>query len=366
MKKIIKAVLCLFLSIITLSSVFGQIQIYFQPSVYGKTLDGIFFFQANNQANTTFRSKVKITVTEERTGKVAEIATPSVMIQNGLNSFNRTLLGNAVIKFNSNVIASIFRQTGKLPEGEYEYCFELIPLDSKPGLSDSYETCFQLSLQPLTPLLLVEPGDGENLCNKRPDFLWQSPVPVDFNARYRLVVVEVKEKQPAVEALSFNIPVINVGELRMSRCNFPSSLKDLEKGKTYAWQISYSVNNMLISKSEIWTFKIDCDEENLGTTDDSYRELKTYVEGDFYIATRQLKFAVNNEYNGGDLDYKIVNLKEADKPVSNLPILKILPGLNKYNLNLSEYRGFNSGEQYQLEVRLANGQKFYLRFTYKD
>jgi hypothetical protein len=351
---------------LTTKSLVAQVQINFQPSIHGKNLDGLTFFQVNNQTINEFNCSLRIIVTESTQGKVAEINVPSIHIKKGLNFFNRSILGASQAKFSSNRLAGIFKQTSKLPDGEYEYCYGITPLEDKPGVLDYYENCFQLNLETLIPLLLVEPADEEKICNQKPSFIWQPPMPVDINARYRITVAEIKDKQTAVEALSFSQPVINVSGLREARLNYPMTIKELEKNKTYAWQVDYSVNNVLITKSEIWTFKIDCEEEKEIKPDDSYRELKPSVNGDFYLAVGKLKFALNNPYNDGDLSYKIVNLKALEKSIQHLPKLKLITGLNKYELNLSEYGVFKNGEQYQLEVQLANGEKLFLRFTYQE
>ena len=344
----------------------AQLQINFLPAIYGKSLDGISFFQVTNQTGSDFNCAVRIIVNEEKAGKVAEINANSIYVKRGLNSYNRSLLAGSKTKFSSSPVADIMRQTGRLPEGDYEYCYELTPIDVKPGVQDLYENCFHFNLQPVTPLLLVDPIDGEKNCNQKPAFVWQPPMPVDFNARFRVVVVEIRDKQNAIEALSFNQPLINVAELRQPRMNYPMNIKELEKGKTYAWQVTYSINNMLVNKSEIWTFTIDCEEEPAKASDDSYRELKPGVSGDYYIAQGKLKFAVTNSYNEGDLAYTIVSLEEPEKPIQHLPKLKFMTGLNKYELNLAEYRVFKSGKQYELAIRLMNGQRLTLRFTYQD
>ncbi len=361
-KNILSGIVACFASL----AVFAQVQISFQPVVHGRSIEGVTFFQINNQTSADFNASLRIIITEEKAGKLAELTTASIFVKRGLSTFNRSLLGALRTRFTNNQAAAIARQTGKLPEGEYEYCFELTPIDEKPGLLDYYESCFHLSLQPLSPLLLLDPLDEEKICNQKPNFLWQAPMPVDFNARYRILVAEVKGKQTAVEALSFNQPVINVSELREPRLNFPMTIRELEKGKTYAWQTYYSVNNVLLMRSEIWTFTIDCEEEKTSPADDSYRELKTAVSGDFYIANRVLRFAVTNLYNEGPLKYSIVNLKEPEKEIQHLAELKLGSGLNKYELDLSAYRAFRNGEHYQLQVQLPNGQKLYLRFTYQD
>lgn len=343
----------------------AQVQTIFQPAVNGRTTDGITLFQVNNQTGSDFRSSLKIIITEEKIGRICEISVAPIQVKRGINMFNRSLLGGAQMKFASNNFGNIVRQTGRLPEGEYEYCYELTPLEEKAGVLDFYENCFHLNLQPLSPLMLVDPVDEEKICNVKPSFIWQPPMPVDVNARYRIVVVELKEKQTPAEALSFNLPIINAGELAMPRINYPQNIPALVKGKKYAWQVLYSVQNMLVTRSEIWTFKIDCEEEKTFEPGDSYRELQTMISGDFYVAKRVLRFAVNNPYAAGELDYTIVQLKEG-KPIQNLPRLKLLAGQNKYDLDLTEFRAFVHDENYQLTVRLPNGQNLYLRFIYQE
>lgn len=358
--------LFLLLCVFGISAAQAQVQINFQPSLHGRSLDGITIFQVNNLTSTEFTASLRISIQEEKSGKVAEIVARTVVVQRGLNSFNRFPQGNIRTVFGHSSQASILQQTGKLPEGDYEYCFELTPVDDKPGLLDMYEQCFQLALQPRSPLLLADPVDEEKICNQRPSFLWQPPMPADLNARYRIIVAEVKARQTPVEALSFNLPLINISEVREPRLNFPQHIQSLDTGKTYVWQVYYSINNMLLTKSEIWTFRIDCEEKKVKIADDSYRELKESGEGDYYIAEEHLKFAVTNFYNEGNLQYSITNLSEPSKTISKLPKFKLLTGLNKYQLNLSEYRDFKPGEHYLLTVFMPNGQRMYLRFTYQE
>lgn len=343
----------------------AQVHVLFQPAVNGRTTDGVTIFQVNNLTGSDFRSSLKISVTEEKAGRLCEINIPVVQVRRGLNMFNRALLNGAQMKFASNRFGGVVRQTGRLPQGEYEYCFELTPLEEKQGVQDFYENCFHSNLEPLSPLLLVDPVDEEKICNQKPSFIWQPPMPVDLKARYRIVVVELKEKQTPVEALSFNLPIINAGELNMPRINYPLNIPPLEKGKTYAWQVLYGIDNMLVTRSEIWTFKIDCEEGKKGEPGDSYRELKSEITGDFYVARQVLRFALNNPYAEGELDYTIHHLKSG-KPVQHLPKMKLLAGQNKYELDLTVFRSFINDENYQLTVRLPNGQYQYLRFIYQE
>lgn len=365
MKKISNLFMAGVLGIALHTSSNAQVQVLFQPAVNGRTTDGLALFQINNQSGNDFSSSLKIVIREEKAGKVGEINIARIDIRRGMNLFNRSILRGAQFKFSPSKVGSIARQTGRLPEGEYEYCYELTPLEVKQGVLDYYENCFHHNVQLLSPLLLVDPVDEEEICNTKPPFIWQPPMPVDVNARYRIVVVEVKEKQTAVEALSYNLPLINAGELNMPRISYPQNVPALQEGKTYAWQVLYSINHMLVSRSEIWTFTIKCEDKKPVEPGDSYRELKPSINGDFYVARQVLRFAVNNPYSAGDLDFNIVQLKEG-KMITHLPTLKLATGQNRYDLDLSEFRAFIHNEQYQLTVRLPNGQSLYLRFIYQE
>lgn len=345
----------------------AQVQTIFIPSLNGRSLDGVMNFQVRNESQSEITGQVRIVIREDAGGNIGEINVRNVTIRRGMNLYSRSLLKQAQFNFASNELATIFRQTGKLPEGDYEYCYEINVTDSKPAIpQDYYENCFHFSLKPLTPLLLVDPVEGEKICNQKPSFAWQPPLPLDFKARFQVIVAEVKDKQAPIEALSFNQPVINVSGLAEARLTYPAHVKELQKGKTYAWQVYYSIDRRLVLKSEIWTFKVDCEEDKSSVPDESYRELKNSVEGDYYVAKRKLRFAVNNAYNDGELKYTIAPLDNPVKQITQLPKLKIVTGFNKYSIDLEEYRAFRNGQQYLLTVELANGQKLMLRFTYED
>lgn len=344
----------------------AQVQINFLPSVNGQSLSGVTFFQVNNLTNTEFNASIRIIISEERVGKVAEINSRPAVIRKGLTSFNQAIIAAKSIKFFSNQVSSVFQQTNKLPEGEYEYCYEITSIGEKAGIQDFYENCFHHILRPLSPLLLVDPIDGEEICNIKPGFIWQPPMPSDLNASYRLLLTEIKENQTSREALSYNNPIINLGDLRVPRINYPLNSKALEKGKKYAWQVLYSVNNMLLSRSEIWTFKINCEEDSVIETKESYREILPGNTNGYYVANRILKFAINNSYTDMELAYNIYNLSESNKAIKNLPSLKLNAGLNKYDLMLYEYPAFKEGNSYLLEIKMPDGQLLNLKFIYHE
>src|ERR1051326_6692695 len=109
MKKFQQLTIALFIVVACAYAANAQVQINFFPSIYGKSLDGITFFQVNNQTTTDFNCDIKITVNEEKAGKVAEINATSIFVKRGFNSYNRSLFAGAKTKFSPGPVADIMR-----------------------------------------------------------------------------------------------------------------------------------------------------------------------------------------------------------------------------------------------------------------
>jgi len=352
--------------ILTFSELKAQIDFNFSPTIYGQTLEGLQYTQIINSSGFDLKGFVTVKVREVSGQDVVAVKTAIFLIRPGVNNITREAFSNARFSFARNNFGSILNETGRFAEGEYEYCFEADISESKQSqLPQIFENCFVSKIQPLTPLLLIDPVDGDELCNKRPNFLWQPPMPLPASAKFRLIVTEVKEKQDIAEALAYNLPVINQANLFGNNLLYPSNAPDLKEGQTYTWQVIVYTPKTILSKSELWTFKIKCNEKKPELNTDSYRELKETDDGNFYVANKSLRFSFNNAYNSGELSYSIENLSDSRSAIMNLPKLKMYAGLNKCDLDLSEYRAFKNGQEYLLKVKLIN-RELRLRFIYKD
>jgi len=344
----------------------AQINFNFSPAIYGQTLDGLVYVQIINSSGFDLKGFVTVKVREISGQDVVAVKTAIFLIRQGVNNISREAFSNARFSFARNNFGSLLNETGRFAEGEYEYCFEADISESKQvQLPQVFENCFVSKIQPLTPLLLIDPLDGDESCNKRPNFLWQPPMPLHASARFRLMVTEIKEKQDIAEALAYNLPVINQANLSGNNLFYPSNAPELKEGQSYAWQVIVYTGKTILSKSEIWTLKIKCNEKKPEAVKDSYRELKEIEDGNFYIANKVLRFSFNNVYNSGELNYSIENLSDPQSAMKNLPKLKMYAGLNKYDVDLSEYRSFKNGQEYLLKVKLIN-RELRLRFIYKD
>jgi hypothetical protein len=345
----------------------AQVSVNFSPAIYGQNMEGLLYAQITNSSGVELKASVTIKISEISGPVVATIRTPSFVLLRGANFINRLAFSNAKFQFYENYYSKTFSQSRRLPEGEYEFCFDVDISESKADqFPPFYEYCFVSQVQPLTPLLLISPADADQICNKRPDLTWQLPMPFPIAARCRLLLTELKENQDVVEAINYNQPIINQSNLFSNTLFYPSSAPDLLEGHKYVWQVTAYSNGTVLKKSEVWTFTIKCEEQPKDVSTESYRELKEVEDGNFYVAKKILHFSVQNPYGAGILDYSISDMLSPGKVVKNLPALKLFPGLNKYDLDLSDQKAFKNDQEYLIEVRLANGRELKLRFIYKS
>lgn len=343
----------------------GQIAIYFNAAIYGQSVDGLPWAQIVNSSAHDVVGNLTIKVREVSAGNVLSITVKHALLRMGSNAIDRAAFSKAQFLFSDNYYGMTARQSGKFPEGEYEYCFE-IDLDKVQWPSTFFENCFLHQLQPLTPLLLINPVDGDESCNTRPDFTWQPPLPMPAEARSRLILTELRDKQDIAEAINFNIPLINQGNIQTNQLMYPSGLPELRQGKKYAWQVIVYSGKTILKRSEIWQYTVKCDEKKEEVSTDSYRELKEAEDGNYYIAGKVVRFSFNNPYNAGDLNYSIVSMSAPDEIIKGLPSLKLSAGLNKHEIDLSEIKSFKNNQEYMLKVKLATGRELQLRFLYKQ
>jgi len=346
---------------------YSQVSVNFKAALYGRSIDGLSYAQIINTSVQSVYAKVRVTVREMSQGLAATIRIPYFQLRPGNNIINSQNFTSSNITFGNNAVGTRISSSGKLPEGEFEFCFEVTIGDPKTqAVIDVSEFCFQSMISPLTPLLLIDPAEGDKFCNTRPNFTWQPPVPLQPRTQFRIIVCEKNEKQTDMEAITYNLPIINIEGLFTNTLLYPAKTPDLKIGHKYVWQVTAYQSKTILTKSEVWQFDIKCEEEKKDPGTESYRELKETEDGNFYIADKVLRISFNNPYNPGILNYTISSMTEPGKKIKRLPQLKLNPGLNKYAIDLSENNSFKKDEEYMITIRLENNRTLKLRFIYTE
>lgn len=365
MSKLYRGVIILFISLFTLQ-VHAQVSFIFIPEMQGRTLDGLLQVKLANAGSNSQMVKLKATVSAANVGNVVTIISTPFQLLPGTNALPPALFSKAAIRFAENKIATVCRQSGYFTEGDYEYCFELVPADPAHQGEVTAEQCFDYYLQPFSPLILLNPAEEDQICNKRPPFFWQPLLPAIPGVQYRFLLVEMKTGQAKMEALNYNMPVINQLNVNMPMLFYPPQAKDLVEGKTYAWQVTAYKNDMMLVNSEIWEFTVACENNTEKIVPESYRDIADLSKGNFYIAQGNIMFAVQNTYATTKLNYKIRCISKPELKIGKLPSVKLVWGNNNIIIPLEESKSFVDGYYYLLEIKLPNGDEKQLRFLYKS
>jgi hypothetical protein len=343
------------------SRVFSQVNFIFMAEVYGRNIDGLGNVQIQSLTGQARRGQVYITVRENISkSPIVTIISPPFTLNAGNNPMPVGVFTGSNFSFASNAMAAIVSQTRNFPPGEYTFCYRWVPADK----TDDYENCFDANIQPLVPISLINPADEDKICQKRPPLSWQPPVPFPPNMRFRLQLTE-KKKAAAIENLLMNAPLVLLDNIPSTTVNYPSYAPDLQEGHTYVWQVVAYQNGIIVSRSEIWEFTVQCSDPVKTSPNDSYRELKDLVNGNYYYATRFLKFSFQNNYNVKKLDYEIYETEGGSAKIKNLPGIAIVHGMNKIDIDLTDL-DLQEGKHYMLKVYPFNDQDIIVRFVYHE
>jgi hypothetical protein len=355
-------------SIILLLCLFGcllsraQVSFQFIPELQGRNIDGLLQVKMMNPGNQA-SARLTIKVVAKGQGEVVKVIVPGVLLNTGMNSITPGSLGKAAISFSGSKLSTIVKQSNIFPEAEYEYCY-LLEDEKATGILG--EECYDYKLEPLSPLSLIEPFNTQRICERKPMLSWQPIFPAIAGMQYQLTLAEVKAKQPAVEALYYNIPLINTRNISGSFLPYPASARDLDTGKTYVWQVTAYKGDVIISRSEVWTFKVGCDEQPQPEPVTGFRNIEDLTMGNYYVAEGRILFSVDNPYTEMKLKYSIECLTEPETKVRRLPEITLTRGRNNIIIPLEDTRAFKDGHKYQMKVELPNGNTRSLRFTFKS
>ncbi len=204
----------------------------------------------------TLRVKLKVTITGP-TGQIRTsdnaVLTP-ITLPNGIpTSINSTDLAPYFNTTNLDFLGSMskaqYTAAGRIPEGSYSFCFEVLEFFSNKLLSSSFCSYAYLSLS--DPPLLNAPLQNSTI-------LFQNPINIFFNwtprqlnnsnltasgVEYRFILKELLDTLSPLNAAYQTARTLHTISTRSTNLVYGASLPQLIPGKNYAWTVQVVAND---------------------------------------------------------------------------------------------------------------------------
>lgn len=373
-----KQIASLLLLLSTTLSVSGQVVIAPVPHQEGYfTLDDVWRVILINSKPQAIDVQLEITVEDAQHQLVFSATSPIFNLRQGSNRpvFNTA---SAKTQYGGGSATKVLRNTGRFPYGNYIVCYRVNDAENSAMLG---EFCHEETIKPFSPPELISPYNTEEITTTLPILTWKPPFPPGATPfEYTLRLVEVKEKQDAIEALETNAPLVNRRGIFSTNLPYPGDAPKLEMGKTYAWQVSAKSGDFDLGVTEVWVFQV-AELAFMPPPEGaykSYRELKLTPDGSFNPIKQKLRFVYNNRFAAPNLEcegatpptalervyWKIYPVGKPANPISITSSIVLVTGINKLALNLQGVTGINNGENYIMVLRDPVGKEYYLEFTY--
>lgn len=252
-----------------------------------------------------------------------------------------------------------------LPPGKYLACYSIEATAGKNTFSR--EECVPFVVEPISPPLLNLPANGALLETRLPQFTWLPPAPLQqFRAlRYELIVTEVHDGQPPVEAVQQNIPVLRMPRVRDNFQSYPSGHVALDTGRTYAWTVIAKEGEHYAAQTEVWTFRLNGAKLAMEGEDNKvYVQLRREVDGHVLTVSRELSVAYVNETADKEVAYEVVALEDGNRIVKQgtLPLIR---GANRLDVPLPRRAGLSDGKIYLFRLKNSRAEQWQIKFNYQ-
>lgn len=195
---------------------------------------------------------ISVRVEESDRGVVYQATTARITIPAGSNTIQLTTLGPILDRRVDSRLNSTLQATGRFPDGAYVVCAEVTDDD---GISRGVG-CTNVNVVSAQPPILLGPYDGTDVTEDIVVWSWfmQTNVSDGQGIVCELRVVEIMQGQSPEEAFRSNPPVIQRKGLITPTWQTNFGTRTLLPGKRYGWRIIATVDDRVVSESELWQF----------------------------------------------------------------------------------------------------------------
>jgi hypothetical protein len=289
-----------------------------------------------------------------------------LLLDKGARQIQAKDLGPIEYTYNGPVIPTDRDVNGMLPVGNYQACYTVFS-----GIKDGpvTENCIQLAVDPLSPPLLNTPPDEGSSYTASPQFTWLPPTPMGIfgDLSYDLVLVEVLPGQGKADAIEQNIPVYAGGFIKSPYLNYPTSYRNLDTSKLYAWRVVAMNNNQPAAMSDIWTFRIVTPPKpSLNIEHATYLDLKRGLDASVGSATGSLRLTYENTPADTVVHFTITSIQDPGNPIIQQGQLALSRGRNLLDVPLPNGSGYSSGKIYLFQFINSRNETWTLKFTWSS
>lgn len=228
-----------------------QVSDYYTPNVSGSKLNLLLLLRDFNKPSLQVRLRMSITgQTVSITTKEDVVFTP-LTIESGVPKYIDP--SELAPYFNANnltfsgITQTQYEQIGKLPEGFYTFCFEVVEVGTNQVVSNKGCTIAWLTLN--EPPLLNIPRKAEALIPTTPQnvlFQWtprHTASPTAYNTDYIFSIVEIPDETVAPEAAFASYAPLYIDSTANTTFLYGADKPALVSGKRYAWRVQAKAKN---------------------------------------------------------------------------------------------------------------------------
>ncbi len=220
--------------------------------------------------------KIHVEVTHADGQAVVDLITndlsPEIPVMPGLLSLtNQDVINNNPVEYDSSgdyddllsQIEDYVLATGRLPDGDYNFMFQVYDLDDNPI---SVPVSVTITIQSPISISLITPGyplggfGPMNLMNQFPEFIWFSNL-----GNYTLDLYHIDESIESAQEIELLEKYHTENDIPGNSFIYPASAPLLEQGEIYAWRVSAPLavpGSNETYQSVFYTFQINMDQGN--------------------------------------------------------------------------------------------------------
>ncbi|MBK9108479.1 MAG: hypothetical protein IPM92_08935 [Saprospiraceae bacterium] len=308
------------------------------------------------QNNTNLGNKVYLIgmISELKAGRLGEVRSADFILQVGMTQFNThnysPLQPEHEIYKNKKFEDHIIR-TNQLPNGQYTICISMYETQSNKLLATN---CTQVTVNLVTPPILLSPADKNELCDPNPIFTW---IPyrgyVDpSQLSYKISIVEILNQQKALTAIKTNPCFYCESFIKEPIHQLSIAFQGFKDGARYAWYVSVLEGKKEISRTEVWEFTWKpCHEDDPPVHSDEKEEETTAINNPrlkglkyFFLYSnaafletvesenKNVNFYINNQQLSKSMRVTILN---ARREIVDQSVKPLAPGFNFFDLKLA-------------------------------